>query len=540
MIAAPGIETGAIALRDGKEEMPDIAVTNWVQYNFARGANEAIPHAVVCQYFSTYCSAYNYRVCTSTHLGAAIRQEFPNTRVCWVADTYCFFGLKIRQESLFRLPLNKLGYPMSLPIPSLDTIDNKDTNGLAQHPLFPDFAHVARTTEDIVNAKQMSLPCFTHPEIRSDDSLYRAHATEFLAAYKSHLEQTFMAICTTGFSVLENLWMDFWTKTPFNPSISIHSPQQRNIITRDMLMSSEPVLSIMTIWEREFYEGLVRVLFPRLTGPLHSTVMKSIRDFIRHAPKAMMTAMQSLPPDVGVMKLNHLDKYAICLQRQLSIDNLCQALRAVLQDEEIVDQMSFDWSCIDFSETVALARNLYGAQGVEIISSIQFGLTDLLDDLPYMEDYLSWLTKLLNKTLVKTNGPISVIESNEVLMQWTFLFSAIIRDLTLRSASSFGHFHLLRLLLDEYVAHTVDTYKRERLSQELFTKVWGKEGKINTNVPDTSKSNNYTSGNEAHNRLHTMKDASDVATIYDTPHAVNMDNGMRLGVGVSMSGKGAK
>ncbi|KNC71123.1 hypothetical protein SARC_16341, partial [Sphaeroforma arctica JP610] len=58
------------------------------------GVSQAIPHAVVSEYFTTYCSACKYRVCTSTHIGALIRQVFPDLRVGWVGEAYCFFGLE--------------------------------------------------------------------------------------------------------------------------------------------------------------------------------------------------------------------------------------------------------------------------------------------------------------------------------------------------------------------------------------------------------------------------------------------------------------
>ncbi|KNC81423.1 hypothetical protein SARC_06239 [Sphaeroforma arctica JP610] len=123
--------------------------------------------------------------------------------------------------------------------------------------------------------------------------------------------------------------------------------------------------------------------------------------------------------------------------------------------------------------TAAHAKHIYETKGLDLTSAIQFGLKDLLNDLPFLEDYLSWLTKLINKTLVPRTGPLSIDEANLVLVQWSFLFSAIIRDLTLRSASSFGHFHLVRLLMDEYVAYSIDTYKRTQQSIEIANKVWG-------------------------------------------------------------------
>ena len=37
---------------------------------------------------------------------------------------------------------------------------------------------------------------------------------------------------------------------------------------------------------------------------------------------------------------------------------------------------------------------------------------------------------------------------SQLLLRWSFISSLIIRDLTLRSATSFGPFHLMRLLCD--------------------------------------------------------------------------------------------
>ena len=42
------------------------------------------------------------------------------------------------------------------------------------------------------------------------------------------------------------------------------------------------------------------------------------------------------------------------------------------------------------------------------------------------------------------------------LLNWSFYSSMIIRDLTLRSAASFGSFHLIRLLYDEYMFYLIE------------------------------------------------------------------------------------
>jgi hypothetical protein len=42
------------------------------------------------------------------------------------------------------------------------------------------------------------------------------------------------------------------------------------------------------------------------------------------------------------------------------------------------------------------------------------------------------------------------------LLRWSMYSSLVIRDLTLRSAPSFGSFHLMRLLYDEYLLYLVE------------------------------------------------------------------------------------
>ncbi|CAH2207483.1 jg19546, partial [Pararge aegeria aegeria] len=46
--------------------------------------------------------------------------------------------------------------------------------------------------------------------------------------------------------------------------------------------------------------------------------------------------------------------------------------------------------------------------------------------------------------------------ARRLLLDWSFYSSLVIRELTLRSAASFGSFHLIRLLYDEYVSFLIE------------------------------------------------------------------------------------
>lgn len=47
--------------------------------------------------------------------------------------------------------------------------------------------------------------------------------------------------------------------------------------------------------------------------------------------------------------------------------------------------------------------------------------------------------------------------SKEFVLKWNFYSGLILRELTMKSANSFGTFHLLKILLDEYIYHIIET-----------------------------------------------------------------------------------
>lgn len=49
-----------------------------------------------------------------------------------------------------------------------------------------------------------------------------------------------------------------------------------------------------------------------------------------------------------------------------------------------------------------------------------------------------------------------VLWEKKITLCYLFISSMVIRDLTLRSAASFGSFHLIRLLYDEYMFYLVE------------------------------------------------------------------------------------
>lgn len=74
-----------------------------------------------------------------------------------------------------------------------------------------------------------------------------------------------------------------------------------------------------------------------------------------------------------------------------------------------------------------------------------------------LEQWATWLRQVVDNSLLAYRGkPEFEKAARQFLLNWSFYSSMVIRDLTLRSAASFGSFHLIRLLYDEYMFYIVE------------------------------------------------------------------------------------
>ncbi|KAM4643799.1 LOW QUALITY PROTEIN: MHC class II regulatory factor RFX1 [Amazona ochrocephala] len=74
-----------------------------------------------------------------------------------------------------------------------------------------------------------------------------------------------------------------------------------------------------------------------------------------------------------------------------------------------------------------------------------------------LEQWAAWLDAVVGRVLKPHAGtPHFPRAAKLFLLKWSFYSSMVIRDLTLRSAASFGSFHLIRLLYDEYMYYLVE------------------------------------------------------------------------------------
>ena len=157
------------------------------------------------------------------------------------------------------------------------------------------------------------------------------------------------------------------------------------------------------------------------------------------------------------------------LRRYTSLNHLAQAARAVLQNQQQISQMLADLNRVDFSNVQEQASWVCGCD-LATVTRLEQSFKATLHQQTSLESWAGWLEGVADTVLGAGPGAGEnyVAAARQFLLRWSFYSSMIIRDLTLRSAASFGSFHLIRLLYDEFMFYIIEHRFNILILQKYF------------------------------------------------------------------------
>ncbi|MGH0117238.1 UNVERIFIED_CONTAM: hypothetical protein FKN15_046159 [Acipenser sinensis] len=95
----------------------------------------------------------------------------------------------------------------------------------------------------------------------------------------------------------------------------------------------------------------------------------------------------------------------------------------------------------------------------------------LLEEQSPIESYIEWLDSMVDSCVVKVAGKIpgSLKKvAQQFLLMWSCFGTRVIRDMTLHSAPSFGSFHLIHLMFDDYVLYVLESLHCQERANKLM------------------------------------------------------------------------
>nr|XP_023015376.1 DNA-binding protein RFX2 isoform X2 [Leptinotarsa decemlineata] len=439
------------------------ATVQWLLENYETAEGVSLPRSTLYAHYLRHCAENKLEPVNAASFGKLIRSVFLGLRTRRLGtrgnSKYHYYGIRVKPGSAL----------MNIEDQSSRVVLNTtNTTGKAQGTVRP-FKRNSDPSDSITNSTlsqhvsylgdgSSAIPAF--PDIHFSQPLPEDCGFEDVdtlkSIYREHLEAFLDAILSLEFSTVESLWREFWRSQYNNNSDECEEEKYLSKAKLFSLCNLEPVQQFMRQVDLVFYQNLIQVLVPDVLKPIPATLTQSIRNFAKNLESWLTSAMAGAPSGMLQIKLTAVSAFSSSLRRYTSLNHLAQAARAVLHNSNQIGQMLADLNRVDFHSVREQASWVCQCDN-EIVARFENDFKLTLQQQNSLEQWASWLKNVVKSALKPYEGKPSFSKAaRQFLLKWSFYSSMVIRDLTLRSAASFGSFHLIRLLYDEYMFYLIE------------------------------------------------------------------------------------
>ncbi|XP_067829207.1 MHC class II regulatory factor RFX1a isoform X1 [Heptranchias perlo] len=463
------------------------ATVQWLLDNYETAEGVSLPRSTLYCHYLLHCQEQKLEPVNAASFGKLIRSVFMGLRTRRLGtrgnSKYHYYGLRIKANSpLIRLiedqqhlairqqPFTQKQSPFSpsccrlKPIQKVEGMTNGMGVGQQQGGGLSDISAQVQQYQQFLDASR-ALPEFVEIDLQGKtlpDGITVEHVKAFQLLYREHCEAILDVMVNLQFTLVETLWKTFWrynsSQSSDGSGLSVHDEAEKRLPKSCLvvLCKYEPSLKWTKYCDNMLYQGLVEILIPDVLRPIPSALTQAIRNFAKSLESWLTNAMMNVPEEMVRVKVAAASAFAQTLRRYTSLNHLAQAARAVLQNTAQINQMLSDLNRVDFANVQEQASWVCRCED-GVVQRLEQDFKMTLQQQNSLEQWASWLDSVVTQVLKPYHGSPSFPKAaKQFLLKWSFYSSMVIRDLTLRSAASFGSFHLIRLLYDEYMYYLIE------------------------------------------------------------------------------------
>ncbi|XP_060765468.1 transcription factor RFX3 isoform X3 [Neoarius graeffei] len=486
------------------------ATLQWLLDNYETAEGVSLPRSTLYSHYLRHCQEQKLDPVNAASFGKLIRSIFMGLRTRRLGtrgnSKYHYYGIRVKPDS----PLNRLQEDMQYMALRQQPVHQKQrfksvqkADGFLGDNYPSSGHHNPNAAEQTVLAQSQhhqqfldasrAIPEFVELDLKENGvegvSMEDIKALQIL--YREHCEAILDVVVNLQFSLIEKLWQTFWRYCPTNSIEGITMTENSGMSEIEgrlprarllLLCQSEAVLKWMNTCDHQMYQALVEILIPDVLRPIPSALTQAIRNFAKSLEGWLTNAMSAIPQKMIQTKVSAVSAFAQTLRRYTSLNHLAQAARAVLQNTSQINQMLNDLNRVDFANVQEQAS--WVCQCEEgVVQRLEQDFKATLQQQSSLEQWAVWLDNVVSQVLKPYEDKQSFPKAaRQFLLKWSFYSSMVIRDLTLRSAASFGSFHLIRLLYDEYMFYLVE-HRVAQATGETPIGVMGEFDDLNTMSP---------------------------------------------------------
>ncbi|XP_042617985.1 DNA-binding protein RFX2 isoform X3 [Cyprinus carpio] len=456
----------------------------WLLDNYETAEGVSLPRSSLYNHYLRHCQEQKLDPVNAASFGKLIRSVFMGLRTRRLGtrgnSKYHYYGIRLKPDS----PLNRLQEDTQYmamrqqpvhqkqrfkPFHKMDGMGDSLNSG-SLHPSSTPEQSVAAQSQHHQQYIDVShvLPPFPSPDLGScplPEPISMNDVKKLQSNYRIHCEATLDVVMNLQFHLIEKLWQTFWYSTAPSSDGATTIPNSEEDVEdiggfpREKLIALckyEPIKQWMRSCDHILYQALVEILIPDVLRPVPSTLTQAIRNFAKSLEGWLTSAMSDFPQEIVRTKAAVVSAFAQTLRRYTSLNHLAQAARAVLQNTSQINQMLSDLNRVDFANVQEQASWVCQCDE-SVVQRLEQDFKVTLQQQSSLDQWAAWLDNVVNQVLKPYEGSTSFPRAaRQFLLKWSFYSSMVIRDLTLRSAASFGSFHLIRLLYDEYMFYLVE------------------------------------------------------------------------------------
>uniref|UniRef100_A0A8K9XGF2 Regulatory factor X, 1b (influences HLA class II expression) n=1 Tax=Oncorhynchus mykiss TaxID=8022 RepID=A0A8K9XGF2_ONCMY len=452
----------------------------WLLDNYEGAEGVSLPRCTLYCHYLLHCQDHKLEPVNAASFGKLIRSVFMGLRTRRLGtrgnSKYHYYGLRIKTtSSLLRLiddhqHLALRQQPFSQknrvkPVLKVEGMSNGMSLGAGQQQGagLSDISAQVQQYQQFLDASR-ALPEFPELDLQDrplPDGIVPEHIAAFQQLYREHCEAILDVMVNLQFTLVETLWKTFWrfSESIDADTLGVHGESEERLPKWYLvvLCKYQPVVHWTRDCDNTLYQTLVEILIPDVLRPIPSALTQAIRNFAKSLESWLTSAMMNIPEEMVRMKVMCAGAFAQTLRRYTSLNHLAQAARAVLQNTAQINQMLSDLNRVDFTNVQEQASWVCGCED-GVIQRLEQDFKQTLQQHNSLEQWAAWLDGVVSQVLKPyPHSPAAFPQAAKLfLLRWSFYSSMVIRDLTLRSAASFGSFHLIRLLYDEYMYYLVE------------------------------------------------------------------------------------
>ncbi|XP_078043756.1 regulatory transcription factor Rfx isoform X4 [Augochlora pura] len=444
---------------------------HWLLENYETADGVSLPRSTLYNHYLRHCSENKLDPVNAASFGKLIRSVFLGLRTRRLGtrgnSKYHYYGIRVKPNSPLVM-LNEDGTPRQQQSANSQTKRFKFVNQ-KQDATYENNTHSNTNISSNTSPPQFhqylgeasgAIPEFPEIIVSHGSSLPEDCTLEdidtFRSIYREHCEAFLDAVLNFEFATVESLWREFWRSQDNNNGDECEEEKYLSKTKLYQICKCSEVQDFIRKVDYTFYQNLVEVLMPNVLRPIPSSLTQSIRNFAKGLESWLTSAMADCPEEMTQIKLTAVSAFAQTLRRYTSLNHLAQAARAVLQNSSQINQMLADLNRVDFHNVQEQASWVCQCD-YRMVQQLEADFKVTLQQQNSLEDWAIWLKSVVTQVLKPfEEKPTFAKAARQFLLKWSFYSSMVIRDLTLRSAASFGSFHLIRLLYDEYMFYLIE------------------------------------------------------------------------------------